>query len=138
MLEQENRWKGPGSIAWAADSSEDLGVRLLGRSFNIRASIRGGREPMREARVRLVGRRLAIDATGIPGLRYLPGLRKFEAEALHYRRQKPRFDGDTRPRAIVTVNDHLMTAAEYLFEMVDGPRSDDERGDNVQSVPVRN
>lgn len=136
MAEQEARWKGPGSITWAGDSSEDLGLRIMRRSFSIQPSQRGGREPMREARVRLVGRRLAKDASGIPGLRYLPHLRKFEAEMLHYRRQKPTFEGDTRPRKLITVNDHLMTAIEYLFEMVDGPRGP-EANPEAYRVAVR-
>jgi len=136
MQEQEQRWKGPRSIRWAADATESMGIRMMRKSFNIQPSLLGGRNQVREGRVRIVGRRLALDPAKIPGFRYLPALRKWEAEILRYRRHKPAFEGDTRRRDIVQVNDHLMTATEYLFEMVDGPRSVERDEQANQSVRV--
>lgn len=123
MQAQEQRWRGPGSIMWAADGTEDMGIRLMKRSgFNIRPSRRGGKIPLREQRVKMVGTRLTPDGAGLPALRYLPALRKFEAEMLRYRREKPHFEGDARQRKIVQTDDHLMSALEYLTELLDGPQ----------------
>ena len=124
MRVQENRWRGPGTIVWAADGTEGLGIKAMKRSgYNVRASRLGGGIPLRELRVRQVGHRLALDGSGIPGIRYLPTLRKFEGEALRYHREKPQFEGDPRQRKIMQVNDHTMSCLEYLIDLLDGPQT---------------
>ena len=124
MRVQENRWRGPGTIVWAADGTEGLGIKAMKRSgYNVRASRLGGGIPLRELRVRQVGHRLALDGSGIPGIRYLPTLRKFEGEALRYHREKPQFEGDPRQRKIMQVNDHTMSCLEYLVDLLDGPQT---------------
>ena len=129
MRAQENRWKGPGSIWWASDGTEHSGNQLMRRDgHNVRPSKMGGRgEASREGRVRLVGRRLALDATGQPGLFYLGEATGFVTEIEGYHREQPKFDGDRTLPKIVTVNDHLMTALEYAVEMEDGgPQGPDD------------
>lgn len=130
MKAQEARWKGPGSIRWASDGTEHLGNQLLrANGFAVQPSKMGGRgDASREGRVRLVGRRLAVDATGQPGLYYLGEAREFVAEIEGYHREQPKFDGDRTLPKIVQRNDHLMTALEYAVEMQDGGPSkpDDE------------
>ena len=123
MQAQEYRWKGPGSILWAADGTESMGIRAMKRSgFNIKASRLGGKIPLREFRVKLVGTRVTVGPDGLPGIRYIPSLRKFEAEMLRYRREKPHFEGDVRQRKIIQSDDHLMSALEYLTDLIDGPQ----------------
>ncbi len=136
MRIQEEKWQGPGSIIWHADGTESLGIRAMRRAgFTVFPSRLGGRIPLREFRIRQVGHRLALDGAGFPGLRYLPRLRKWEAEMLRYRRQKPAFDGDPRRREVITVDDHLMTATEYLVDGIDGPHAV-ERGANPAPLTV--
>ena len=121
MLTQEIRWQGPGSVQWRADATEDAGLQLMRRDgFRINAAQRGGKLPMREMRVRLVGNRLAIDPNGLPGLQYLEDLVEFLTEILRFKREQPKFEGDTSRRAIIAVDDHLMSCVEYLCEEVDG------------------
>lgn len=122
IREQENRWRGPGSIQWAGDGTEHLGLQLL-RQYNIavQPSRMGGHgEAAREARVRAVGRRLAIGPQGKPGLYFKGELTETVKEFEGYKREQPKFEGDRTQPKIIKVNDHLMTALEYLVEMVDG------------------
>ena len=128
MRECEKRWKGEGSIRWAGDGTERSGLQLMRRDgFNVRPSKMGGRaDASREGRVRLVGRRLALDATGKPGMYYLPGLTEWVTEIEAYHREQPKFDGDRTLPKIVQTNDHLMTATEYMVELLDGTPTGDE------------
>lgn len=124
MRIQEMKWRGAGSITWFADATESLGIRAMKNAgFNVVPSRMGGNQQLREFRARLVGQRLSPDAAGIPGLRYLARLRRWESEMLRYRRQKPAFEGDTRRREIIRVDDHLMTATEYLIDGLYGPKA---------------
>ena len=129
MRTQEARWKGPGSIHWASDGTEHSGNQLMRNDgFNVRPSKMGGRgEASREGRVRLVGRRLALDATGKPGLYYLGSLSEWVTEIEGYKREQPKFEGDRTLPKIIKMNDDLMTATEYMVEMEDGgPGAPDE------------
>lgn len=127
MREQEMRWRGPGTIQWAGDGTEHLGIQLLRQpgagGFNVTPSRMGGRDQAsREARVRAVGRRLALDGAGRPGLMYVGELTKFVDEMESYKRAQPRFEGDRIQPNIIRRNDHIMSALEYLIELVDsGP-----------------
>ena len=131
MREQENRWRGPGSIQWASDGTEHLGNQLLrANGFNVRPSDMGGREESsREGRVRAVGRRLALDVQGRPGLMYVGDLMEFVSEIESYKRAQPRFEGDRTQPHILRTNDDLMSAVEYLIELLDqhAPLPDPER-----------
>jgi hypothetical protein len=122
MRQQELRWKGAGSIRWASDGTEHLGNQLLRtEGFAVQPSRMGGKEEAsREGRVRLVGRRLAVDAMGKPGLYYLGELVEWVTEVESYRREQPKFEGDRTLPKIIRTNDHLMTATEYMVEMLDG------------------
>ncbi len=131
MREQENRWRGPGSIQWASDGTEHLGNQLLrANGFNVTPSKMGGRdEASREGRVRAVGRRLALDGRGRPGLMYVAELRDFVDEIESYKRAQPRFEGDRTQPHILRTNDDEMSALEYLIELLDqhAPLPDPER-----------
>jgi len=124
MRECEDRWRGPGSVQWAGDATELLGLQLLGQSgFNVRPSKAGGKEAMREARIRLVGGRLALNEAKQPGLYYLPDaprMQDFVDEITHYRRREPREGDETSQPVVYKRHDHLMSALEYLCELVDG------------------
>lgn len=131
MREQENRWRGSGSIQWASDGTEHLGNQLLrANGFNVTPSKMGGRdEASREGRVRAVGRRLALDGQGRPGLMYVAELRGFVDEIESYKRAQPRFEGDRTQPHILRTNDDEMSALEYLVELLDqhAPLPDPER-----------
>ena len=123
MREQEQRWKGPGTIEWAGDGTEHLGLQLLRTNggFNVRPSKMGGHgDASRDARVRLVGRRVATGPSGRPGLYYQGELVRFVDEMESYKREQPKFEGDRTQPKIIRVNDHLMSALEYLVELLDG------------------
>jgi len=140
MRAQETLWRGPGSIQWAGDGTEHLGLQLLrtpaGGGFNVTASRMGGQgEASREARVRAVGRRLALDAHGRPGLMYVNGLDAFVDEMESYKRAQAKFEGDRTQPKILRTNDHLMSALEYLVELVDGgPGRPDPNSPSVGSI----
>jgi hypothetical protein len=133
MQEQEQRWKGLGSIEWEADGTENGAIQLMRRDgFRIRGAKKGGRTPMREARVRLVGHRLAVGPDGRPGLYYLEELVEFYTEIMRFRREQPKFEGDVSARKIIDVEDHLMSCLEYMVELADAdnrPADPNARGE---------
>ena len=57
---------------------------------------------------------------------------------LRYRREKPHFEGDLRQRKIIQSDDHLMSALEYLIDMVDGPQVviGDQRSRHVTTIEI--
>ncbi|MCR4338975.1 MAG: hypothetical protein NUW01_03705 [Gemmatimonadaceae bacterium] len=149
MAEQEARWQGPGSIQWAADPTELLGVPMLRNAgWNIVSAMKGGQQPMREARVRMVGRRWGNvrmtqgglltppSPVGMFYLRDMENAAKFIDEVTHYRRRQPPPGNETTQPTIVKRDDHLMSALEYMVELVDAaPEApDDEKPMRVEWV----
>lgn len=112
-------------VAWAADATQEAAIQLMrGMGFNIRKSrtLQGARE----FRIGLVGTRLAVDQSGQPGLYYLGGLDDLEHEFEHYRRVAVLNEEEVSKREVLRVNDDLMSALEYLVELVDGDVGPDE------------
>ena len=126
MQTMEDTWAEP--IEWFADRTENTGIQLLrGSGFNIKSPLSGGEvRASRESRVRLVGQRLRTRPDGKPGLFYRQQLAEFENEALHYRRSTPPAGAIHDRRDIIRIDDHLMTATEYMIEGLDARR---HRGD---------
>ena len=112
MVEMQKKWGDPvgRKIAWKADRSQMVGVNLWKNTgFSITKSA-GGPGSVDEG-IKVVARMLLPDATGLPGLFYLPHLRALENEFKEYRR-------DPETRRIIKVDDDLMDGLRYMVEGV--------------------